>query len=165
MPILDDNTLEYISRSAEQTRRLGLRLGALIHSGQVIFLIGDLGAGKTTLVQGLVQGWGSSDPVTSPTFVLVNEYHRPDNERFFHLDAYRLTSAEEGEDLDIDRMLSEGVLVVEWPERILRALPSEALTIRMTWMAEEQRGLVITANGERYQPLVDEIRQKLYGGY
>ncbi len=80
MPILDQNSLEYFSRSAEQTRRLGMRLGTLLKTGQGVYLSGELGSGKTTLVQGIAQGWGSIDHVTSPTFVLINEYHRPDGE-------------------------------------------------------------------------------------
>jgi tRNA threonylcarbamoyladenosine biosynthesis protein TsaE len=69
MPILNANTLEFVSRSPEQTRRLGMRLGALMQAGDVICLSGDLGSGKTTLVQGIARGWGSLDPVSSPTFV------------------------------------------------------------------------------------------------
>jgi len=77
MPILDPNSMEFISRSAEQTRRVGMRLGTLLQTGDVICLIGDLGSGKTTFVQGLASGWGSLDPVSSPTFVLVNVYRHP----------------------------------------------------------------------------------------
>ena len=78
MPILNPHTLEFVSRSPEQTRRLGIRLGALLRTGDILCLSGDLGAGKTTLVQGLAQGWGSLNQVSSPTFVLCNEYRRPD---------------------------------------------------------------------------------------
>ena len=165
VPILDQNSLEYFSRSADQTRRLGLRLGALLKTGQVICLSGELGSGKTTLVQGMAQGWGSTDPVTSPTFVLINEYHRPDGDILFHLDAYRLNSAIEGEDLDLDGMLSRGSLVIEWPEKIQNALPSSMLTISMRWMAEEHRGLVLSATGDEYRGILDEIHKQVYGGY
>lgn len=165
MPILDDNSLECFSRSPDQTRRLGARLGGLIESGQLICLRGELGAGKTTLMKGIAQGWGSPDPVTSPTFVLVNEYRRPGEGILFHLDAYRLTDASEGEALDIDEMLSRGTLVVEWPEKIEQALPKEALHIQMNWMAEEQRGLILSSVGDQYRCLVDGIRELIYGGY
>src|SRR5512136_2821752 len=116
MPILDSRTLEFFSRSPEQTRRLGIRLGALLRMGDVVCLEGELGSGKTTLVQGLAQGWGSLDHVSSPTFVLCNIYRRPDGANLSHLDAYRLQDAREGEDLDIDLMLEGGALVVEWAE-------------------------------------------------
>jgi tRNA threonylcarbamoyladenosine biosynthesis protein TsaE len=165
VPILDQNSLEYFSRSAEQTRRLGLRLGTLLKTGQGVYLSGELGSGKTTLVQGIAQGWGSIDPVTSPTFVLINEYHRPDGENLFHLDAYRLDNAAEGEDLDLDDMLTRGSLVVEWPENIRSILPVSALTIAMRWMADEHRGLVISAVGEGYREILNEIRRQVYGGY
>src|SRR5665648_780012 len=75
MPILDANTLEIFSRSPEQTRRIGMRLGMFLQPGDVICLQGELGAGKTTLVQGVAQGWGSLDAVSSPTFVPVSYTH------------------------------------------------------------------------------------------
>jgi tRNA threonylcarbamoyladenosine biosynthesis protein TsaE len=165
VPILEENTFEYFSRSADQTRRFGMRLGALLKCNQLVCLSGDLGSGKTTLVQGLAQGWGSTDPVTSPTFVLVNEYGRPDGEILFHLDAYRLNNACEAEELDLEEMLLRGSLVVEWPEKIQSALPSNSLHIAMHWMADEQRGLVVSARGKEYQEMLTDIRRQVYGGY
>src|SRR5512139_2671207 len=98
MPVLDRQSLEFISRSAEQTRRAGMRLGALLRTGDLVCLVGDLGTGKTTLMQGVSAGWGSLDAASSPTFVLVNVYRRPDGKRLYHLDAYRLSGAGEAED-------------------------------------------------------------------
>ena len=80
MPILSPHSLEIISRSPEQTRRVGMRLGAMLQVGDVVGLCGELGSGKTTLVQGIGAGWGSLDAVTSPTFVLVNVYRRTDGQ-------------------------------------------------------------------------------------
>src|SRR5512133_1775825 len=125
MPILDARDLEFFSRSPEQTRRVGMRLGALLHCGDLVCLSGDLGSGKTTLVQGLTRGWGSLDSVSSHTFILVNGYRRPDGEILHHLDAYRMQSALEAEDLDLDLMLEKGPLVMEWPERIAPVLPED----------------------------------------
>jgi tRNA threonylcarbamoyladenosine biosynthesis protein TsaE len=164
MPILDPHSLEFVSRSADQTRRLGLRLGALLQPQDVICLVGDLGAGKTTLMQGVAQGWGSLDPVSSPTFVLVNVYHRPDGNCLYHLDAYRLGSALEAEDLDLEPMLGSGILVLEWADRILSVLPSDYLAIQMRWLAEEQRGMVFTPHGSRYEQLLAEFRRRAFGG-
>src|SRR5512143_4039176 len=127
MPILDAQTVEIFSHSPEQTRRVGMRLGALLQPGDLVCLQGELGAGKTTLVQGAAGGWGSLDTVSSPTFVLVNVYRRPEGSELFHMDAYRLDSAVEAEELDIDGMLARGALLVEWPERVRSALPSEGL--------------------------------------
>jgi tRNA threonylcarbamoyladenosine biosynthesis protein TsaE len=164
MPILDPSTVEFFSRSPDQTRRVGMRLGALLQSGDLVCLAGDLGSGKTTLVQGIAQGWGSLDTVSSPTFVLCNQYRRPDGHTLNHLDAYRLQSALEAEDLDLDQMLENGALIVEWPDRIRTALPQDCLWVDLRWMAEEQRGMVFTPHGARYETLVIEFRRRVYGG-
>src|SRR5512142_1325564 len=124
MPILDSHTTDFFSRSPDQTRRIGMRLGGALQTGDVICLQGDLGAGKTTFVQGIARGWGSRDSVTSPTFVLVNVYRREAQVRLFHMDAYRLDSTPEAEELDLDSMLAQGPLLIEWPDRIGGLVPS-----------------------------------------
>jgi tRNA threonylcarbamoyladenosine biosynthesis protein TsaE len=164
MPILDPRTVEFVSRSPEQTRRLGYRLGSLLHTGDLVCLSGDLGAGKTTLVQGIAQGWGALDTVSSPTFVLVNEYRRPDSHCLFHLDAYRLVNSWEAEELDLDRMLENGPLLVEWPERIKSVLPPAYLWIALRWIADEQRGMTFNGQGERFAALLADFRKKVFGG-
>lgn len=164
MPVLDAHTLEFFSRSPEQTRRVGMRLGGLLRNGDVICLQGNLGAGKTTLVQGLAQGWGSLDPVSSPTFIIVNVYRRPDHEQLFHMDAYRLDSTLEAAELDLDEMLSQGSLLIEWPERIQNILPGDGLWITFEYVAEENRQMIIKATGTRYDELLAELRQELFGG-
>ncbi len=164
MPILDPRAVEFFSRSPEQTRRVGMRLGSLLRCSDLICLSGDLGSGKTTLVQGLARGWGSPDSVSSPTFILVNAYRRPDGEVLHHLDSYRMQSALEAEDLDIDLMLEKGPLVVEWPERIVPALPDGRLWINLRWMSDSQRGMVITAQGQRYEELLRQFRHSIFGG-
>jgi len=161
MPILDPNSFEFISRSADQTRRIGIRLGSLIQRHDVICLSGELGAGKTTLTQGIANGWGSLDRATSPTFVLVKNYRRPDGSEMYHLDAYRLQSALEAEDLDIDQMINSGPFIVEWPERILAALPDTHLWINMTWLGEEQRGLIIKPKGNRYKNMLENLKKEM----
>jgi tRNA threonylcarbamoyladenosine biosynthesis protein TsaE len=164
MPILDPNTLEFFSRSPEQTRRIGIRLGTLLQPGDVICLSGDLGSGKTTFTQGIAQGWGSADNVTSPTFVLVNMYRRPDGHSLHHLDAYRLASAMEAEDLDLTLMMENGALIVEWAEKVQDVLPSEHLWIAMRWMDDEVRGMVFDPHGSRYKGLLSEFRRLVFGG-
>jgi tRNA threonylcarbamoyladenosine biosynthesis protein TsaE len=165
MPILDRNSLEVISRSAEQTRRIGMRLGSMLQPGDLICLIGELGSGKTTLVQGISAGWGSLDSPTSPTFVIINVYRRPESRRLFHMDAYRLNNSTEAEDLDIDAMLESGPLLIEWADRILPALPEEYLSIHLQWMDETQRDMILSAKGDRYIILLNTIRTQLFGGY
>lgn len=163
MPILDPHSTEFISRSPEQTRRAGMRLGAMLRPGDTICLVGELGSGKTTLVQGIAIGWGSLDQVTSPTFVLVNMYRRPDGVHLYHLDAYRLRDAQDAIDLDIDNLLEGGPLVVEWAERILSALPSDYLNIRLRYIDETQRDLLISAHGKRYEDLLAAFRRTVFG--
>jgi tRNA threonylcarbamoyladenosine biosynthesis protein TsaE len=164
MPILSQHSMEIISRSAEQTRRIGMRLGTLLKPGDVVCLQGDLGAGKTTLMQGISAGWGSPDQASSPTFVLVNVYRHPEGKRLFHLDAYRLACAQEAEDLDVYMMLDSGPLVVEWPERIQDALPEEHLQAQLKYVDENQRDLLFSANGERYNSLLQAFKKQVYGG-
>lgn len=163
VPILDQHTFDFFSRSPEQTRRIGVRLGQHLESGDLVCLQGDLGAGKTTLVQGMAQGWGSLDGATSPTFVLVNEYRRPDGRILFHLDAYRLESATEAAELDIDRMLGGGSLVVEWPERVQSALPKQELRVIMEHVDEEQRRIQFVARGGRYDAVIDRLQREMFG--
>ncbi|HSQ16302.1 MAG TPA: tRNA (adenosine(37)-N6)-threonylcarbamoyltransferase complex ATPase subunit type 1 TsaE [Anaerolineales bacterium] len=164
MPILDFHSLEIISRSAEQTRRVGMRLGTLLQAGDLIGLVGDLGSGKTTLVQGVAAGWGSLDPVSSPTFVLVNVYRRLDGMRLFHLDAYRLSGAAEAIDLDLDAMLDQGPMLVEWAERVQEALPAGGLWVQLTYVDENQRDMIIKARGEHYISMLANFRKLVYGG-
>lgn len=164
MPILDAHTLEFVSRSPEQTRRLGMRLGSLLQVGDVICLSGDLGSGKTTLVQGIAQGWGSLDPVSSPTFVLVNLYHKQGGSSLYHLDAYRLSGSAEAEDLDLDAMLADGPLVVEWADRVAAALPQERLWVELEWVADEHRSMIFSPQGSRPEQLLAVFRRQAFGG-
>jgi tRNA threonylcarbamoyladenosine biosynthesis protein TsaE len=164
MPILDPNSLEIISRSAEQTRRVGMRLGRLLQTGDILCLAGDFGSGKTTFVQGLAAGWGSLDLVSSPSFVLVNMYRYPDRGWLFHVDAYRINGVLDAQDLDIDYMLEKGPLVVEWADHIEDALPEENLWVNMRWVNPNQRDLIFIARGRHYQQLLTEFRKRVYGG-
>ena len=136
----------------------------MLRKGDLICLSGDLGSGKTTLVQGIAQGWGSSDAVTSPTFVLVNVYHKVNGPDLYHLDAYRLQTAAEAIDLDLDEMLANGALVVEWPENIEKALRGSRLWIDLSWVDLEQRLLVFKPEGTRFETMLKEFRKQIYGG-
>jgi len=140
-----------------------MRLGGLLHRSDLICLQGDLGAGKTTFVQGLAQGWGSLDAVSSPTFVLVNEYSRPDESQLFHMDAYRLESAAEAAELDLDSMLARGALIVEWADRVVSVLPDERLWVQLEYRAEEQRQMGFRAKGPRYDALLAELQGNMFG--
>jgi len=166
MPILLPHAFEVFSHSPEQTRRVGIRLGSLLQAGDIVCLEGDLGSGKTTLVQGIAQGWGSPSKVTSPTYVIVNEYALPGGDTLFHCDAYRLQPDNplDSAILDLDRVLIDGVLVMEWAERMKSSLPKENLWIQMDWINEDQRHLILTPHGRRYESILIKLQQALFGG-
>ena len=166
MPILPPHAFEVFSHSPEQTRRVGIRLGSLLQVGDIICLEGDLGSGNTTLVQGIAQGWGSANKVTSPTYVIVNEYVRPGGNTLFHCDAYRLQPENplDSAIIDLDRVFSGGVLVIEWAERMKTSLPKENLWIQMDWINPDQRHLILTPHGHRYESILIKLQQALFGG-
>lgn len=163
VPILTAGATEVFSNSPEQTRRLGMQLGELLAPGDVLWLEGDLGSGKTTLVQGIAAGWGSADNVTSPTFVLINVYRRPGRAQLAHMDAYRLESADDAEQLDLDFQIEQGPLIVEWAPRIAAALPAEKLRLALSTVDETRRHILIEPNGERYQEIVLAFKAAVYG--
>jgi len=156
--------MDFFSRSPEQTRRIGMRLGGALQAGDVICLQGDLGAGKTTFVQGVAHGWGSLDSVSSPTFIIVNMYRRGDEASLFHMDAYRLNSTLEAEELDLDSMLAQGPLVIEWPERMDGLVPHERLWVNFEHIDEEEREMKFKSSGKRYDDLLEMIGHAAYGG-
>lgn len=165
MPILDEGSLEFLSHSPEQTRRLGVRLGELLKPGDLVCLAGDLGSGKTTLAQGIARGWGCLDPVTSPTFVLINEYRRADSGRLYHFDAFRLEGTAEAEALGLTEVLEgDGPVLIEWPERVAEALPPERLWIGLRWADDSRRRLHLEASGPRYERLLRLFRKAAFGG-
>jgi tRNA threonylcarbamoyladenosine biosynthesis protein TsaE len=164
MPILSTHTVEFISHSPEQTRRLGLRLGSLLNTGDLLCLSGEMGAGKTTFVQGLAQGWGSIDGVSSPTYVIVNHYRNPVGIVLHHLDCYRLLNAAEAWDLDLDMMLELGPMVVEWPDKIRDVLPAHQIWVDINWVDEEKRKFMFHATGKHYEELLSTFRRLAFGG-
>jgi tRNA threonylcarbamoyladenosine biosynthesis protein TsaE len=165
MPILEGQSLEFLSHSPEQTQRVGVRIGELLEPGYVVCLAGDLGSGKTTLTQGIARGWGSLDPVVSPTFILINEYRRADHQVMYHIDAFRLEDTLEAEFMGLGDVLdAESPIVIEWPERIEAALPDERLWVRLRWIDDLRRGLEFSAQGLRYERMLQRFRQSAFGG-
>ncbi len=132
-----------ISKDAAATMGAGRRLAALVRPGDVITLSGELGAGKTTFAAGFGEGLGVDEPVTSPSFVLVRTY----NSGFtplVHVDAYRLTSLGEFEDLDVLDEASEGVLLIEWGEAVAGVLPEDHLRIHLAVDLDDDETRTIT---------------------
>ena len=154
MPVIAQ--LQQHAADASRTRALGARLGSLLRGGEVIGLLGDLGAGKTTFVQGLVQGMGSRDRVTSPTFTLVNLY-RAGNLEVHHVDAYRLGAMAPEEDLEADAVglglddligAKDVVVLIEWVELVPSLLSDATLTVRIA-ADRDGRTFTIAAHNAR----------------
>jgi tRNA threonylcarbamoyladenosine biosynthesis protein TsaE len=165
VPILREGELDIISHSVEQTTRLGVRLGQLLQAGDIICLSGDMGAGKTVFSGGIGRGWGSLTPITSPTYNLVHQHQRDaDKVVLYHLDCYRLQGIEDTDSIGLDDMLdSEGVIVFEWAERILDALPKDHLWVDLRVVEETRRNFVLEAHGTRYEKLIQDFRAKTFG--
>jgi tRNA threonylcarbamoyladenosine biosynthesis protein TsaE len=142
-------SLEILSASVAQTHALGARLGALLQAGDVLALQGDLGAGKTNLVQGIARGLGVTDDVNSPTFILANEYYSG-RLPLYHVDAYRVENAQEAEGFGLDDYLTgDGVTVIEWAERVREALPRDVLWLELDYLGENERRIRVTPHGPR----------------
>jgi tRNA threonylcarbamoyladenosine biosynthesis protein TsaE len=140
-----------VSTSPEATRLAGARLGARLRPGDVVAMIGELGAGKTCFVQGLVQGLGASTEATSPTFVMVNQYRG--RHVVHHVDAYRAGTMTELLDLGLDEMLGgDGVTVIEWADRLLPLLPPGTVTVRISGLGDEPREIVVEEPGDGSDP-------------
>ncbi len=166
MPILSSDTVEFISRSPQQSHRLGVRLGALLSAGDVITLTGALGTGKTVLAQGIGKGWGASSRLISPTFVLIRRHTRPqDRQYLYHIDLYRLQSEMEVLGLGLEEILGaeDAVCVVEWPERAVNLFPAERLEVTLRWMDEFRRILTFRAMGEHHHELLSAFRKEIIG--
>lgn len=150
-----------LTRSPEATQRVGALLGRLLRPGDVVMLLGPLGAGKTCLVQGIAHGLGITVPVTSPTFVLMNQYPGPTT--LYHIDLYRIENVPEALDLGLDDYFysGDGVCTVEWPDRAPAAMPLEYLEVAMQHEGEATRRLTFKATGERHGGLLRELYYSL----
>ena len=144
------------SSSPDVTRAIGEEFGRVLRPGDIVVLEGDLGAGKTTFTQGLARGMGIGDAVTSPTFVLARELGREAGViALTHVDAYRLTSLGEWDDLDVD--IENSVVVIEWGERIADDLPLDRVHVRLT-ETDGARAVRIWAPDGSQRRLFDAIR-------
>ena len=134
--------LTRITRSETETVDAGRELAATLSTGDVVLLYGDLGAGKTAFVRGLAEGLGvSRDEVSSPTFTLVQEY-RGGRIPLFHVDLYRLSDPREIDDLGIDEIAEDGVLAIEWAEKLSRRY-EDAISVRIEHRDGDTRAVTL----------------------
>jgi tRNA threonylcarbamoyladenosine biosynthesis protein TsaE len=157
---VDDRKIVVDSCSAADTKRIGAALSAVLKAGDIVLLHGDLGAGKTTLVQGFAKEIGTLEPVTSPTFTLIHEHHAGDL-LVVHVDPYRLRGADEVENLGFLDYLSSGAIVfVEWAERLGELAPAEAMEIRLEESGAEGRRITILWGDTRMADLAQALEVK-----
>ena len=150
-------SLEMLSNSAAQTRNMWMKLGKSAAAGDVILLVGPLGAGKTCLTQGIARGLGIHEYTASPSFVLVREYQG--KLPLYHIDLYRLNRIEEVTQLGLDDYLyGNGVCVVEWANKGLSVLPEEHLLIEMQIVSPLKRKLSFVPRGTRYLKMLSKLK-------
>jgi tRNA threonylcarbamoyladenosine biosynthesis protein TsaE len=151
--------LDFIVDKVEQTIELGKQLGALVQSGDIICLIGDLGTGKTHITKGIAEGLMVEDYITSPTFTIVNEYEG--RLKLHHFDVYRVNDPDEIEAIGFDEYIfSDAVSIIEWANYIEELIPREHIRInicKLPQLGESFRKIVIEANGSRYD-YIKEIK-------
>jgi tRNA threonylcarbamoyladenosine biosynthesis protein TsaE len=141
---------EHLLPGPEDTHALGRTLAEVVRPGDLLVLVGPLGAGKTALAQGIGAGLGVREPVTSPTFVIAR-VHRDGRVPLVHVDAYRLGSAADVDDLDLDASAAESVTVVEWGRGLVEQLADEHLEVRLDRRDDDVRTAVLVPHGPGWE--------------
>ena len=151
------DSLTVTTSSPEQTRSLGTHLGRLAGGGEIYLLTGNLGTGKTHLVQGIAFGLGVHEYACSPSFMIAREYHG--RLTLYHLDLYRLDYIEEIVDLGIDQYFSnDAVCAIEWAEKGDGVLPQDNLSVEMEHLGADNRKITFTPRGDHYVKLIDLLK-------
>ena len=148
---------------------MGFHLGQVLQPGDVVLLFGQIGAGKTLLAQGIASGLGVTGYVQSPTFTLAVEHdamtadERP--ARVYHLDLYRIDDPGEIDSFGHEEYLDDpdGIVIIEWPERLGARGPEEYLLITIEYLADTKRNLRFYPRGERFQTRVRQLREEVFG--
>jgi len=152
--------LTIVTHSAQETGELGEALGALALPGDLLLLSGELGAGKTCLVQGIARGLGVQTIVRSPTFVFATEHlgRLP----LYHVDLYRVDDPREADGLGLDDYIEgDGVCAVEWAERAIDLFHIDHLLIELAHVDTDDRSLRLIPSGQRYTELLDGLREHI----
>jgi tRNA threonylcarbamoyladenosine biosynthesis protein TsaE len=149
------------ARTADDTRSVGEAFADLLRPRDAVILTGELGAGKTTLVQGIARGLGVTDRVVSPTFTLVREYHG--RLEVAHVDVYRLERIQDVMDLGLEELGDgEAVLLVEWGDAVEEVLPADHVTIELTGAEDDDtRRLVFTPGGQTWVERWERLEQAM----
>jgi len=148
------------TRSASETARIGKAIGNRLLPGDVVALVGELGAGKTQFIRGLAAGVGIGNAtyISSPSFTLIHEY--PGEIPFYHIDLFRLGNEKEADELGLDDYFrGTGITAIEWADRIPSLLPKEILFIFIAYIDKDIRSLEIAGKGKRYEDLVKEFSE------
>ena len=146
------------TRTTTETIRIGKSIGSRLLPGDVVALVGELGAGKTQFIKGLAAGAGIRNPayIASPSFTLINEY--PGKTVFYHVDLFRLGEEKEAEELGLeDYFESKGITAIEWADKIPSLLPRELLLVRIAYAGMNRRSLEIIGKGKRYERIVNQL--------
>jgi tRNA threonylcarbamoyladenosine biosynthesis protein TsaE len=154
-------SLKFNSHSPEQTQLLGSYLGELAQKADVFLLVGELGTGKTCLVQGIAHGLAIKEYAFSPTFVILREYHG--RLPLYHIDFYRLDHVEEIADLGLEEYFyGDGVCVVEWAEKGLQIVPRDNLLITLHYIPAYHTGrsICLKPQGKRYYELIEQLKKE-----
>jgi tRNA threonylcarbamoyladenosine biosynthesis protein TsaE len=141
---------EHVLPTPEDTRALGVALAGLLRPGDLVVLVGPLGAGKTALTQGIGAGLGVREPVTSPTFVIAR-VHRGQRVPLVHVDAYRLGGMADVDDLDLDVTVADSVTVVEWGQGLVEQLADEHLEVRLERRDDDVRTALLVPHGPGWE--------------
>lgn len=145
--------MEFITHNIEETINIGKQIGELCNPGDIICLVGDLGTGKTHLTKGIALGLGIEEPITSPTFTIVNEYDSG-RIKLYHFDVYRVNDPDEIYAIGFDEYIfSNGVSIIEWANYIESLIPEEYMSINISKLPSESenfRKIKIYTKGERY---------------
>lgn len=156
---MDTQMVQFLSKSVHDTIHIGTCIGQLLQRGDVLLLAGDLGAGKTHLSKGIVAGVGSTDSVTSPTFVFINEYRGPQRLPIFHADLYRINTTAELDSIGIDDATGgSGICLIEWPERDPSLREIAHIAIHITHVDPQTRRIHCQAHGTRPRAVVTALR-------
>ncbi|MFQ6014675.1 MAG: tRNA (adenosine(37)-N6)-threonylcarbamoyltransferase complex ATPase subunit type 1 TsaE [Anaerolineae bacterium] len=155
----EGSTLKFSTNSVEETLQIGIQLGRLLRSGDVVCLEGELGAGKTYLTQGIGRGLGIKQGIRSPSFTLIDEHRWEGGTVLYHIDLYRLQTVPEMLGIGLtDYLEGPGVCVIEWAERAREIIPPEHLWITLLPANGDRRDVVMEAAGERYETLLRDLQ-------